>query len=167
MRFIPQSTDFGMIRFCGIPMPTLLLRLKSPGKFFWQLTARRITPHGRAEAFVGSDDVGSSRAGDTVVFLHAGHSTNLDPVAFARARVFLGRVARMVIREGYGAELLDPLSPAMNMPALAASAGLGNLSPFDLLLHPRVGPRSIISALKIGHPSLTALLAIAQDMKEL
>jgi epoxyqueuosine reductase len=75
-----------------------------------------------------------------------------DPVAFARARVFLTRVTRMVLREGYRAEALDPLSPSINMPALAASAGLGNLSPFGLLVHPRFGPRLIISALKTDHP---------------
>jgi epoxyqueuosine reductase len=156
IRFIPLSTDFGKIRFFGILMPSLLLLFKSPGRFLWQLAARRTTPCGEAAAFASSGVDGSATFGDTVVFVHSWRSREFDPVAFARARVFLGRITRMVKREGYRAEPLDPLSPSINMPVLAASAGLGNLSPFGLLVHQRFGPRLIISALRTDHPSLSA-----------
>jgi len=47
---------------------------------------------------------------------------------------------------------LDALSPDVNLPRLAADAGLGNLSPFGLLVHPRFGPRLIINAMRTDWP---------------
>ena len=59
---------------------------------------------------------------------------------------------RLVRREGYRAEPLDPLSPRVNLPQLAARAGLGTLSPYGLLVHPAYGPRLILTGLRTDHP---------------
>jgi epoxyqueuosine reductase QueG len=48
--------------------------------------------------------------------------------------------------------MLDPLSPDVNLPKLATAAGLGNLSPFGLLVHRKFGPRLILTALKTDYP---------------
>jgi epoxyqueuosine reductase QueG len=61
-------------------------------------------------------------------------------------------VTRLVQREGFPVEPLDPLSPRVNLPKLAASAGLGTLSPFGLLVHPAFGPRLILSGLRTSFP---------------
>ncbi|NIV28647.1 MAG: hypothetical protein GWN58_03750, partial [Anaerolineae bacterium] len=54
-------------------------------------------------------------------------SNGFDPLAFARAKTFLAQITRLVRRAGSEAEPLDPLSPNINLPKLAAQAGLGNL----------------------------------------
>ena len=152
IRFIPMSTDFGKIRFFGTLMPALLLLFRSPWSFVKYQIARRITPHREAAELIASSCDDAIRVRDTLVFLHRWESDSFDPFAFARAKVFLARITRMTVRAGYRAEPLDPLSPALNLPKLAASAGLGNLSPFGLLVHPRCGPRLIITALRTDAP---------------
>ena len=150
--FIPASTDPERIRFFGALFPGLLLLKEAPGHLVAGWARRRVTPRESVESLIraGSDDLGS--VGDTWVFVHRWEGLHFDPVAFADAKTFLRRLTRKVRAEGFLAEPLDPLSPERNLPQLAASAGLGNLSPFGLLVHPRFGPRLIITALRTNHP---------------
>jgi len=152
IRFVPLSTDPDKIRFFGTLMPALLLLKTSPRAFVRHQVARHAAPRAEVAAFLaaGADD--AARLGDRLVIVHRWHSDNFDPLAFARARTFLAQLTRLVRRHGYAAEPLDPLSPDINLPRLAAGAGLGNLSPFGLLVHPAFGPRLILTALRTDHP---------------
>jgi NAD-dependent dihydropyrimidine dehydrogenase PreA subunit len=151
--FVPLSTDEGKIRFFGTLMPALLLMKASPVQFIKSQIARRLTPQAEAEAFVGAAaDDAASAGGDTLIFVHRWESDGFDALAFARAKVFLSQIARLVEREGYKAEPLDPLSPRVNLPRLAARAGLGTPSPYGLLVHPAFGPRLILTGLRTDHP---------------
>lgn len=169
IRFIPMSTDEGKIRFFGTLMPALLLLVRSPLRLVQGHVLRRIVPRGSVEAFVaaGADDAALVDSRETeggppaatggsdgrlIVFVHGWATSEFDAAAFDRAKTFLARLTRLVEREGYRAEPLDPLSPRVNLPALAARAGLGNLSPFGLLVHPRFGPRLILSGLQTDYP---------------
>jgi hypothetical protein len=152
IRFIPLSTDPAKIRFFGTLMPALLLLKASPGRFAHLQVARHTTPRVDIPAFIASHTDDAARAGDVMIFVHRWHSDDFDPLAFARARTSLSRLTRLVRRAGYVAEPLDPLSPDVNLPRLAAQAGLGNLSPFGLLVHPTFGPRLILTGLKTDHP---------------
>ena len=49
-------------------------------------------------------------------------------------------------------EEIDPLSPSINLPRLASRAGLGTLSPLDLLVHPAFGPRLVLTGLRTEYP---------------
>jgi len=150
-RFIPVSTDPAKIRFFGTLMPALLLLKASPFRFVSYQVARRWTPRTALEAFVAeADDV--ARIDDVLVFVHAWQGDVFDPFAFARAKTFLLRAARLAKREGYTVHRLDPLSPSVNLPRLAAQAGLGDLSPYGLLVHPGYGPRLILTGLRTNHP---------------
>lgn len=148
IRFVPLSTDERKIHFFGTLMPAILLLRASPMRFLgFQLAGLRTPRVGIAEFVAsGADDVG--RAGDVWVFVHRWASTEFDPFAFAKAKLFLKRVTKMVKREGYEAFPLDPLSPEVNLPRLGAAAGLGNLSPYGLLVHPKFGPRLILTGLR-------------------
>ncbi len=152
IQFVPLSTDEGKIRFFGTLMPALLLLKASPGRFVRYQVASHLTPRQPVARFVreGADD--AARAGDVLVFVHRWQSRSFDPLAFARARTFLAQVTRLVRHEGYAAEALDPLSPRVNLPKLAARAGLGDLSPFGLLVHPAFGPRLILTGLRTEYP---------------
>jgi ferredoxin len=152
IRFVPLSTDPDKIRFFGTLMPALLLLKDSPRAFVRHQFARRATPRAGLADFItaGADD--AARLGDRLVFLHRWHTDSFDPRAFARARTFLARLTRLLRRQGFAAEPLDPLSPEVNLPRLAAEAGLGDLSPFGLLVHPAFGPRLILTALRTDHP---------------
>lgn len=172
IQFVPMSTDEDKIRFFGTLMPALLLMMQSPRRLVHWQVLRRIVPKETVEAFVAreaddaaavtsraTEDEARARTGKgirTIVFVHGWAADRFDPVAFARAKTFLERVARLVEQEGYRAERLDPLSPQVNLPALAARAGLGTLSPFGLLIHPRFGPRLILSGLRTDLPLVTA-----------
>ena len=150
--FVPISTDANKIRFFGTLMPALLLLKASPGRFAQAQTAKWLTPKSELEAFVasGADDV--ARVDGLTIFVHRWASDGFDPLAFARAKTFLAQVTRLVRREGFKADPLDPLSPSANLPKLAARAGLGNLSPYGLLVHPLFGPRLILTGLRTDHP---------------
>lgn len=150
--FLPISTDENKIRFFGTLMPALLLLRASPGQFVRTQAAKRFTPRTDAEALIASgvDDV--ARDGETVIFVHRWTSDGFDPLAFARAKTFLAQITRLVHGAGSEAEPLDPLSPSVNLPKLAARAGLGNLSPYGLLVHPAFGPRLILTGLRTDHP---------------
>jgi epoxyqueuosine reductase len=154
--FIPLSTDPGKIRFFGTLMPALLLLRASPRRFAHYQVAGRLTPRTDLGAFIeaGSDD--AARTDGVFVFVHRWRSSEFDPLAFARAKSFLTQVTRLVRREGHAAVPLNPLSPEVNLPKLAARAWLGNLSPFGLLVHPTFGPRLIITALRTDHPLVLA-----------
>lgn len=150
--FIPMSTDADKIRFFGTLMPALLLLKASPWRFLRYHVEKRLTPRVDVATFVetGVDD--AAQVDGTWIFIHRWRNSTFDPFAFANAKTFLAQVARLVRREGYTAEPLDPLSPALNLPELAARAGLGNLSPYGLLVHPAFGPRLIITGLHTDHP---------------
>lgn len=152
IRFIPMSTDEGKIRFFGTLMPALLLLKASPARFARHQVTRHTTPRAEIASFVAAHADDAARAGDILVFVHRWHSLDFDPFTFAQAKTFLARITRLVRRAGYQAEPLDPLSPRTNLPQLAAQAGLGNLSPFGLLVHPAFGPRLILSGLRTDHP---------------
>jgi len=150
--FIPMSTDAEKIRFFGTLMPALLLLRAAPLRFLQYQIVKRQTPRGDLAGLIehGADDV--ARRGDTLIFVHRWQSLTFDPFAFARAKTFLAQAGRLARRAGYAATLLDPLSPDVNLPKLAASAGLGNLSPYGLLVHPIFGPRVILTGLQTDYP---------------
>ncbi len=152
IRFIPMSTDADKIRFFGTLMPALLLLKASPWRFLQYRMALGRTPQREFPAFItsGADDAG--RAGDTLVFVHRWHTATFDPFTFARAKLFLARATRLARRAGHETTPLDPLSPDTNLPRLAAAAGLGNLSPYGLLVHPTFGPRLILTGLRTNYP---------------
>lgn len=150
--FIPASLDPKRIRFFGALFPGLLLLKESPGHLVGGWVRRRVTPRESIEQLIhaGSDDVGV--VDGTLVFIHRWKGRHFDPVAFADAKTFLRRLTLRLRADGFVAEPFDPLSPERNLPRLAAAAGLGNLSPFGLLVHPRFGPRLIITAMHTTHP---------------
>ena len=156
IQFIPLSTDEKKIRFFGTLMPTLLLLGQSPVMFLRLLVGQHLTPRASVAEFIATRADDAARVDDTLVFVHRWHSTSFDPLAFARARLFLAQLTRLIRKEGYHAEPLDPLSPHINLPRLAARSGLGNLSPYGLLVHPIFGPRLILTALKTDHPVAVA-----------
>lgn len=152
IRFIPMSTDEDKIRFFGTLMPALLLLKASPARFIRHQVARRYTPRADIAGFVAANTSDAARLDDLLVFVHRWHAIDFDPFAFAHAKTFLVHITRLIRRAGYQAAPLDPLSPRINLPQLAARAGLGNLSPFGLLVHPAFGPRLILTALRTDHP---------------
>jgi epoxyqueuosine reductase len=133
-------------------MPSLLLLSQAPRQVWPLHKGLGQTPDEDIAQFLRSntDDVG--RIGDTIVFVHRWQSKNFDPVVFARAKVFLAQITRMIQREGYSTQGFNPLSPGTNLPQLAVDAGLGNFSPYGLLVHPKFGPRVILTALKTDYP---------------
>lgn len=151
--FVPVSTDEGKIRFFGTLMPALLLLRASPAQFVKSQVASRLTPRREAEALVAAAaDDAAQVDGNTLIFVHRWESDEFDALAFARAKVFLAQISRLVEREGYRVERLDPLSPRVNLPRLAVRAGLGTPSPYGLLVHPAFGPRLILTGLQTDHP---------------
>ena len=150
--FVPLSTDEGKIRFFGTLMPALLLLKASPVRFLQVQAARPFTPRVGVADLIASEADDAARVENEIVFVHRWQSDAFDPFAFARAKTLLRRVTRLVRREGHEAEPLDPLSPRINLPRLAARAGLGTLSPFGLLVHPVFGPRLILSGLQTDYP---------------
>lgn len=152
IEFVPLSTDEGKIRFFGTLMPALLLLRASPGRFVRFQVARRFTPDTEVASFIASTTDDAAQVDGTMIFIHRWESNEFDALAFARAKTFLAQITRLVKREGYSAEPLDPLSPRVNLPKLAARAGLGTLSPYGLLVHPIFGPRLILTGLRTDHP---------------
>jgi epoxyqueuosine reductase len=152
IRFIPASTDPRKIRFFGTLMPALLLLIKAPHKAIYYFFKRFLMPRSSVEDYIRKEADDSARIDDTMIFIHRWRSEDFDPVAFAKAHVFLSQLTRLMRKSGYNATPLDPLSPDTNLPKLAAKAGLGNLSPFGLLVHPEFGPRVIISGIHAGYP---------------
>lgn len=152
IRCIPATSNETLLRIFGTVMPLLLLLKQSPRQFLALQQAQRQTPDADVLTFIqtGTDDVG--RVGDTLVFVHRWQSVDFDPVVFARAKVFLAQVTRLVTQAGYEATSFDPLSPGLNLPQLAVDAGLGDFSPYGLLVHPQFGPRVILTALKTDYP---------------
>lgn len=152
IEFVPLSTDEDKIRFFGTLMPALLLLKASPVRFLQAQAARSLTPRTNVADLIASGADDAARVNDEIVFVHRWQSDTFDPFAFARAKTFLARITRLVRRAGYLAEPLDPLSPDVNLPKLAARAGLGDLSPFGLLVHPAYGPRLILTGLRTDYP---------------
>uniref|UniRef100_Q3AT49 4Fe-4S ferredoxin-type domain-containing protein n=1 Tax=Chlorobium chlorochromatii (strain CaD3) TaxID=340177 RepID=Q3AT49_CHLCH len=148
IQFIPLSKDEKKIRFFGTLIPAILLLKASPLRFLRFQFATLYTPNVGVKEFIASDADDVARIGNMWVFVHRWDSMEFDPFAFARAKLFLKRITRLVKKAGYKAEPFDPLSPEMNLPQLGAEAGLGNLSPYGLLVHPKYGPRLILTGLK-------------------
>lgn len=151
IQFIPISTNERTIRFFGTLMPALLLFKSSPVRLLRYQVARHHVPHVDTAAFIRANADDAARVEDMLVFVHRWQSLDFDPFAFAQAKTFLARIVRLVRRAGYSAEPLAPLSPSVNLPRLAARAGLGDLSPFGLLVHPAFGPRLILTALRTNY----------------
>ena len=152
IRCIPATPNKTLLRIFGTLMPSLLLLKQAPDQFWSLRRAMSQTPDDEIAEFLqaNTDDVG--QAGDTLVFVHRWPSTEFDPVVFAKAKVFLAQITRLVQQAGYAATAFDPLSPGINLPQLAVSAGLGDFSPYGLLVHPKFGPRVILTALKTDYP---------------
>jgi len=149
---IPATTNETLLRVFGTVMPMGLLLARSPGYFFTSQWESRQTPPQDIDAFIQAETDDVARVGETLVFVHRWQGKDFDPTAFARAKVFLAKVTRGVRQAGYRAEPFDPLSPQLSLPRLAVEAGLGNLSPYGLLVHPRFGPRLILTGLKTDYP---------------
>ena len=150
--FVPLSTDEGKIRFFGTLMPALLLLKAAPGQFLRHQIASRLTPRTDVETLVAEAADDAARVDGNLIFVHRWESDGFDALAFARAKTFLAQITRLVEQEGHRAEPLDPLSPRVNLPKLAARAGLGTPSPYGLLVHPVFGPRLILTGLRTDHP---------------
>jgi epoxyqueuosine reductase len=152
IKFIPMSTDAAKIKFFGTLMPALLLLKESPFQFIRYQIMKNYTPRFDVGDYINAESDDAGRVDDVMVFVHRWNSETFDPFTFARAKTFLTRVTNLVRREGYEAEPFDPLSPDINFPKLAEKAGLGNLSPFGLLVHPDFGPRVILTGLRTNYP---------------
>jgi len=152
IRYIPVSTDPGRMYFFGNLMPAILLMKKSPFQLITSQVAKRYCPDMSAALFINRFADDFAYLDGTYIFLHQWNSLDFDPVVFARAKIFLKRVARLLEKEGYWCAPLDPISPHINLPKLAVKAGLGNLSPFELLVHPNFGPRLIITGIRTNYP---------------
>jgi epoxyqueuosine reductase len=152
IRFIPMSTDPAKIKFFGTLMPSLLLLKASPLRFIQYQAMKGFTPRVDVGAYIQNESDDAGRTGDVLVFVHRWNSITFDPFTFARAKTFLKRVTNLIQRRGYAAEPFDPLSPDLNLPKLADKAGLGNLSPYGLLVHPEYGPRVILTGVRTTYP---------------
>ena len=152
IRFIPISTDPAKIKFFGTLMPSLLLLKASPFHFIRYQVAKGFTPQVEVAAYIRNESDDAGRYGDMLVFVHRWYSISFDPFTFARAKLFLKRATTLIRRRGYTAEPFDPLSPDINLPRLAEKAGLGDLSPYGLLVHPEFGPRIILTGIRTTHP---------------
>ena len=149
---IPMSTNYDKIRFFGTLMPALLLLKASPPCFLNYQIEGCFKPRTSVEEWIASQADDAGQFGDTLVFVHRWHSLRFDPFTFAHAKTYLRRLVRLLNSLGFTAQPLDPLSPDVNLPKLGASAGLGNLSPYGLLVHPAFGPRVILTGLKTNYP---------------
>jgi len=147
-----MSTDAAKIKFFGTLMPALLLLKASPLRFMRYQVVKGFTPRVEVGEYIHSDSDDAGRAGDVLVFVHRWNSISFDPFTFARAKIFLKRLTNLIRRSGYPAEPFDPLSPDINLPKLAEMAGLGNLSPYGLLVHPEFGPRIILTGIRTSAP---------------
>lgn len=150
--FIPLSNDLDKIRFFGTLMPAFLLLKQSPGQFFVHQIRRHLTPRVDVETYIQQNADDFSQVGDRWIFVHRWHTSTFDPRTFAHTHTFLAQLTRLLRRAGYRAEPLDPLSPTINLPQLAIQAGLGNASPYGLLVHPVFGPRVILSGIQTDYP---------------
>lgn len=150
--FIPLSNDLEKIRFFGTLMPALLLLKQAPAQFFVHQVRRRLLPRRSVEAYIQQNADDFSQTDDVWLFVHRWKQPTFDPLTFARTHTFLAQLRRLLRRAGYRAEPLDPLSPTINLPQLAIQAGLGDASPYGLLVHPVFGPRVILSGMRTDYP---------------
>jgi len=123
---IPMSTDAGKIEFFGTLMPALMLLKASPLRFLGYQVDGFFTPRLSVVDYIASACDDAARVEDTLVFVHRWGSATFDPFTFARAKTFLRKLASLLHQAGYRAEPVTPLSPALNLPKLAVSAGLGS-----------------------------------------
>jgi NAD-dependent dihydropyrimidine dehydrogenase PreA subunit len=152
LKFVPLSTNPATIRFFGTLMPGLLSLRASPRRFVQARIKARLTPRERLASFIDTEADDAARLDDLVLVVHRWQTNSFDALAFDRAKAFVTQAVRSSRQEGFTTEPVLPLSPAVNLPRLAAQAGLGNLSPYGLLVHPLFGPRLIISGLRTCHP---------------
>jgi ferredoxin len=150
--FIPISTDPAKIKFFGTLMPSLLLLRAAPLRFIRYQLVKGFTPQVDLSTYIQNESDDAGRYQDVLVFVHRWNSLTFDPFTFARAKLFLKRTTTLIRRKGYTAEPFDPLSPDLNLPKLAEKAGLGNLSPYGLLVHPEYGPRIILTGIRTTVP---------------
>lgn len=150
--FVPLSADPERIRFFGTLMPAILLLKASPWRFLREQLAGWSVPSVPVSACITSEADDPGQIDDLWVFVHRWGTQSFDPFAFARAKRFLKTLTRLVERPGHRAQPLDALSPGVNLPRLAMQAGLGDASPYGLLVHPAYGPRLILTALRTDYP---------------
>ncbi|MBI5374607.1 MAG: hypothetical protein HZA77_04180 [Candidatus Schekmanbacteria bacterium] len=145
--FIEASTDEKKIEFFGNLMPSIILLRRNPRRFLMRPLRKLYTPSDKISEYVKKnvDDIGEIDG--TYVFLHKWKAHSFDPVVFEDTKMFIYRLNKLLAKEGINGKALYPLSPRINLPKLAANAGLGTLSPFGLLVHPEFGPRLFITAL--------------------
>jgi ferredoxin len=67
------------------------------------------------------------------------------------AEMHCDRISRILRQAGHQAEPIHPLSAALSLPRAAARAGLGNLSPYGLLVHKVFGPRILLGGLRTDY----------------
>lgn len=106
IRCIPATTNEVLLRFFGTLMPTLLLLKQAPRQFWrlWQDGQR--TPSVEIADFIQAEVDDAGRVGDTLVFVHRWQNDTFDAVAFARAKVFLTQLTRLIKNAGYDTEPL-------------------------------------------------------------
>ena len=150
--FIPMSTNVDKIEFFGTLMPALMLLRAAPLRFIQFQIASQLTPKADIDSFIQTETDDAARVEDVLLFVHKWDSLTFDPFTFAAAKTFLSQLAHLLRRAGYQADPLTPLSPDLNLPKFAARAGLGNLSPYGLLVHPKFGPRLILSGMRTDYP---------------
>jgi hypothetical protein len=126
IRCIPATTNKTLLKIFGTLMPSLLLLKQAPGQFWALQRAMGQTPEGDIAEFVQThtDDVG--QVGNTLVFVHRWQSTDFDPVVFARAKVFLAQMTRMVQQAGYSATPFENI-PMDNQTLKLAVYGKGGI----------------------------------------
>ena len=122
IRFVGGSTDAEKIRFFGNLMPALLLLKEAPLQFVIYSVKSQFVPHAAVPDFIAAQADDVARLGDTLIFEHGWQTGNFDPRVFGRAKLFLTQLGCLVRWAGYTAERLDPLSPSINLPRLAAAA---------------------------------------------
>lgn len=147
-KFIDASTDEKKIEFFGNLMPSIILLRRNPQRLFARPFRKFYTPSDSIEQYIKKNVSDIGKVDDTYVFLHKWGSLAFDPVVFEETKMFIYRLNKMISKNGLKGQALYPLSPRINLPKLAESAGLGTLSPFGLLVHPKYGPRLFITALK-------------------
>ncbi|MBM7867266.1 hypothetical protein GTO89_12315 [Heliobacterium gestii] len=151
IRFRGVIKNGAAIEFFGTMIPSLLLFKRDPHAWWKRWRARQ----GRNRQPLPSldrllnrpDDTG--RVGETHIFIFKWQSDVFDLDAFHDSHDFLLDLERVLRAQGRRYRLYTSLSPKTNLPELAAAAGLGDLSPFGLLIHRRFGPRMLIVGVEV------------------
>ncbi|MZP28600.1 hypothetical protein GTO91_02555 [Heliobacterium undosum] len=151
VRFQGVIKNGAAIEFFGTIIPSLLLFKRDP-RAWWQRRQSRRNRNRQPlplleDLLKRPNDAG--RAGDTYIFIFKWKGDEFDLDAFHDSHDFLLDLERVLRAQGRRFRIFTTLSPKINLPELAETAGLGNLSPFGLLVHPRFGPRMLITGVEV------------------